>query len=89
MIPIASVRASTAARGASRRPPIATIASQNAPVPRPSSARPPDRMSSVATLLASTDGGRSGRLATLGATRTVDVWAAMTDSRVQASRNRA
>ena len=42
--------------------------------------------SSVATAWASTTGGRSGRLATLGATRTAVVRAAMADSSVQASR---
>ena len=43
----------------------------------------------MATTSARTAGGRSGRFATLGATRSVDVRAAMTDSSVQASRSRA
>jgi hypothetical protein len=37
-------------------------------------------MSRLATLRASTAGGRSGRLATFGASRTVEVFAAITDS---------
>ena len=86
MTPIASSSASTASPGASRSPPAASMASQNAPAPRPSSTRPPLRMSSEATDPASTAGLRSGRLATLGATRRVEVRAAMTDSSVQASR---
>ena len=60
--------------------------SQNAPAPRPSSTRPPLRMSRLATLRASTAGGRSGRLATLGASRTVEVAAATTESSVHVSR---
>ncbi len=43
-------------------------------------------MSRLAALRASTTGGRSGRLATLGATRTLVVAAATTDSSVQVSR---
>ena len=86
MTPIASSSASTASPGASRTPPAASMASQNAPVPRPSSTRPPLRMSSEATDPASTTGLRSGRFATFGATRRVEVRAAMTESRVQASR---
>ena len=62
--------------------------SQNAPAPSPSSTRPPLRMSRLATLRASTAGGRSGRFTTLGATRTVDVAAATTESSVQVSRKR-
>ena len=46
-------------------------------------------MSSEATDPASTTGLRSGRFATLGATRSVEVRAAMTESSVQASRCRA
>ena len=45
-------------------------------------------MSRLATLRASTAGGRSGRLATFGATRTFVVSAATTDSSVQVSRKR-
>ena len=86
MTPIASSSASTAAPGASRTPPAASMASQNAPVPIPSSTRPPLRMSSEATDPASTTGLRSGRFATFGATRRVEVRAATTDRRVQASR---
>ena len=70
MTSIASLSASTPWPGVSLRPPIASIASQNAPAPRPSSTRPSLRMSRLATLRASTDGGRSGRLATFGASRT-------------------
>ena len=83
---MASSSAWTASPGLRRGPPTATIASQNAPVPRPSSARPSLRMSSVATDWASTAGSRRGRLATLGATRTADVRAAIAESSVQASR---
>ena len=43
----------------------------------------------MATLRASTTGGRSGRLATFGATVTRSVRAAITDSSVQVSRNLA
>ena len=46
-------------------------------------------MSRLATLRASTTGGRSGRLATFGARRTFVVCAATTDSSVQVSRKRA
>ncbi|GAA3417830.1 hypothetical protein GCM10018952_51190 [Streptosporangium vulgare] len=46
-------------------------------------------MSRVATLRASTAGGRRGRFATFGDTRTVEVTAATTDSSVHVSRNRA
>ena len=46
-------------------------------------------MSRLATLRASTAGGRSGRLATFGASLTVEVFAAITDSSVHVSRNRA
>ncbi len=66
---------------------MASIASQNAPAPMPSSARPPERMSSVATSRARMAGGRNGRLATLGNTRTRDVAAAIVVSSVQVSRN--
>ena len=75
-------------RALRRAPPIAAIASQNAPAPRPSSTRPLLRMSSEATLRASTAGKRSGRFATFGATRTDEVCAAITESSVQVSRNR-
>ncbi len=73
---IASESASTLSPGFNRSPPIAAIPSQNAPAPRPSSIRPPLRMSRLATLRASTAGLRSGRLATFGASRTVSVSAA-------------
>ena len=46
-------------------------------------------MSRLATLRASTTGGRSGRFATFGASRTLVVWAATTESSVQVSRKRA
>ena len=88
MIAIASVSASTDCFGVRSGPPIATIASQNAPAPRPSSTRPPLSTSRLATLLASMSGSRSGRFATLSARRTLVVAAAATDSSVQASRKR-
>ena len=64
MTSIASSSASTDSRGVRRGPPIAAIGSQNAPAPSPSSARPPERMSRLATARASTAGGRSGRFRT-------------------------
>ena len=67
---------------------MAAMASQNAPAPRPSSARPPARMSRLATARATTAGGRSGRLRTLGLIVTRSVRAATNDSSVQVSRNR-
>ena len=45
------------------------MASQNAPAPSPSSIRPCESRSRLATLRASTAGGRSGRLVTLAASR--------------------
>jgi hypothetical protein len=89
MISTASASASTLSRGVSRGPPLAAIASQNAPAPSPSSTRPPLMRSRLATLRARTTGWRSGRFATLGATRTFAVWAATTDSSVHVSRKRA
>ena len=86
---IASASASTAWPAVSRGPPTAAIASGNAPAPSPSSTRPPLRMSRLATLRASTTGGRSGRFATFGATRTFVVCAATVASSVHVSRNRA
>ena len=85
---MASASASTAWPGVSLGPPTAAMASQNAPAPSPSSTRPPLRMSRLATLRASTTGGRSGRFATFGATRTVVVCAATTEINVQVSRKR-
>jgi hypothetical protein len=87
MMSSASSRASTLSPGVRRGPPIASIPSQNAPAPRPSSTRPPLSTSRLAALRASTAGGRSGRFATFGATRTLVVCAATTDSNVQLSRN--
>ena len=54
MIAIASSSASTDSPGERRGPPHASIASQNAPAPRPSSTRPPLSRSSDAADLAST-----------------------------------
>ena len=87
MTSIASASASTLCPGVSFGPPSAAIPSQNAPAPRPSSTRPPLRMSRLAALRASRTGGRSGTLATFGATRTFVVAAATTDSSVHVSRN--
>ena len=56
MTSIASASASTASPGVRRGPPMASIASQNAPAPRPSSTRPPVRMSRLAALRARTGG---------------------------------
>ena len=61
---------------------------RSAPAPRPSSTRPPLRMSRLAAARATTAGGRSGRLSTFGARRTRSVRAATKDSSVQASRKR-
>ena len=66
---MASPRAARAWPGASLRPPLASIASQNAPAPSPSSTRPRLSRSKLAALRASTAGSRSGRLITLGASR--------------------
>ena len=55
----------------------------------PSSKRPPLSRSSVAAALASTAGGRSGRLPTAAKTRTAVVWAriaASSDMRVEVAR---
>ena len=62
---IASLRPATASEGDRLGPPIATIASQKAPAPRPSSNRPPDNRSRLAAWRASSTGGRNGRLITL------------------------
>ena len=86
MTSTASASASTLCPAVSRGRPSATSASWYVPAPIPSSTRPPLRMSRLAALRASTTGGRSGRLATLGATRTLVVAAATTDSSVQVSR---
>ena len=75
-------------RGVLNRPPIASIASQNAPAPSPRSTRPPLRRSRLATAFASTAGGRSGRLSTLPARRMRSVRAATQLSSVQVSRKR-
>jgi hypothetical protein len=88
MTRIASSSASTDAPGARRGPPIAAIASQNAPAPRPSSTRPALSTSRDAAALASIAGGRSGRLATSGARVMFVVWPATKLSSVHASRNR-
>ena len=82
-----SSSASTDSAGVRCGPPLAAIASQNAPAPRPSSTRPPLSRSRLAAERASTAGGRSGRLATLGETRIRSVRPTITDSSVQVSRN--
>ena len=87
MTSIASLSASTACPGVSFCPPIAAIASQNAPAPSPSSTRPPESRSRLAAARARTAGWRSGRLITFGATRSVVVCAATHDSSVHVSRN--
>src|SRR5689334_10138524 len=87
MTSIASESPSTASPGVSRGPPIATIASQNAPEPKASSNRPPDNRSSDAAERASTAGWRSGRFSTFGATRNVDVDDKTHVISVQVSRN--
>jgi len=76
MTSMASLSAVTASPGVRRGPPIAAIASQKAPAPRPRSTRPPESRSRLAAARASTAGGRSGRLTTLGASRTRSVRAA-------------
>jgi hypothetical protein len=63
---MASVSAATASPGVRRGPPSPAMPSQDPPAPSPSSTRPPESRSSVATALASTAGGRSGRLVTPG-----------------------
>ncbi len=69
--------------GLRRGPPKASIASQKPPAPSPSSNRPPLSTSRLAAALASTAGGRSGRLATSGKRPTRDVVAATMLSNVQ------
>ena len=73
MISIASSSDSSASRGERTGPPIAPIASQNAPEPSPSSNRPPESTSSVAACFAIMAGLRSGRFATSGKKRTRSV----------------
>ena len=89
MISRPSRSACTASFGVRRGPPAATTASQNAPAPIPSSIRPRLSRSRLATVLASTNGGRSGRLVTLAVSRSEVVRAAMVPISAQASRNRA
>ena len=84
---MASLSDSRAVRGARCGPPIPAIPSQNAPAPRPSSNRPPDRTSMVAACLASITGGRNGRLATLVTKWTLAVFEASQVSSVNVSRN--
>ena len=50
-------------------PPYPSMASQKPPAPKPRSNRPSDNRSKVAAVLARTAGGRNGRLATSGNTR--------------------
>jgi len=57
----------TLSPGVRRGPPTRSIASQNAPAPRPRCMRPSLTMSTVAAALAIITGSRSGRLATFGA----------------------
>lgn len=64
MMSIASLRLATASAGERLGPPIASIASQKAPAPRPSSNLPPDSRSRLAAWRASSTGGRNGRLIT-------------------------
>src|SRR5438067_8348525 len=66
----------------------ALIPSQKPPAPRPSSSRPPLRMSSVAAALASIAGGRSGTFATSGKTVILSVLIAMAVSSVQVTEKR-
>ena len=73
--------------GERRGAPHASIASQNAPAPRPAP-RPPLSRSSDAADLASTAGWRSGRFATSGKRRTRSVLPARNDSSVHVSRKR-
>ena len=82
---MASPRASTASPGERRGPPMVAMASQKPPAPRPSSKRPPLSRSMEAAALASTAGGRRGRLATSGNSRIRDVRAASVDRRTQES----
>src|ERR1700760_145661 len=63
---MASASACRAWPGLRRRPPMASIASQNAPAPRPSSTRPPLSRSRLATERASTAGGRRGGVGPVG-----------------------
>ena len=62
MMSIASSSASTPCPGVRRGAPMATIASQNAPEPRPSANRPPESRSRLAAARARTAGGRSGQV---------------------------
>ena len=85
---IASSSARIDSPGPRRGPPIATMASQKAPAPSPSSNRPPLSRSSVAAALASIAGGRIGSDATSGKTETWWVVTAIAVSSVQVSWNR-
>ena len=84
---MASSRAVTASPGVRRGAPIAVIASQKAPAPRPSATRPLLSRSRLATARARTAGWRNGRLSTFPATVTRSVDAATHDSSVHVSRN--
>ena len=84
-----SSSARNASPGLRRGPPVASMASQKAPAPSPSSTRPRLSTSRLATVFASTNGGRSGRLVTLAVTRSVEVRASTVAASAQASRNLA
>ena len=71
-----------------RVPPNASIASQNAPAPSPSSKRPPLSTSIDADAFASSAGWRSGRFATAGNRRTRSVRAARNASSENVSKKR-
>ena len=86
MIAMASSSASTDSPGVRRGPPIASIASQKEPAPRPSSKRPPESTSSEAACLAIIDGPRRGRLATSGKKRTRSVRASRSTISAHVSR---
>src|SRR5699024_6039600 len=84
----ASMRASTASLPLRRGPPIASIASQNPPVPSPRATRPPESRSREATERARTAGWRSGRFSTLPLRWILRVWAATQLMSVHVSVNR-
>lgn len=73
MTVIASSNACTASPTVRRRPPIASMASQKAPAPRPNSTRPPLSRSRLARAAGQHRGGRNGRFVTLADRRIVPV----------------
>ena len=84
-----SSSARSASPGVRRGPPAASIASQNAAGAEAELDPPRLSTSRLATVVASTNGGRSGRLVTFAVTRSVEVRASTVAISAHASRNRA